>query len=99
MNRILSFMRKNIYYLLLGLCVLAIASIIIIAVALSNNKPPEPVGGGNNTVVTPPGPGDGKDNTPVVVEIIFDVPVRTGTIGMDFSDTVAVWNATMKNYR
>ena len=92
MQKVLGFMKKNLYYLLLGVCILAIGTVVTVGVLLAN-KPSTPTGGGSNNN---PNPNPDPDPTTVTEEIVFDVPVRIGTIGMDYSDSVSVYNMTMK---
>ena len=103
MRTILSFVKKNVYYFLLALCLIAIATIIVVGTAqnnrqqssvddthVSNGNLDDNENNNNNNNNNKPS----EDEQPTV--IIFDVPIKTGTIGMDYSNSEAVFNQTMK---
>lgn len=75
-NKIAAFLKRNIYYVLLVLCVLAIGTMITVAAIVNNN----------NDSQTPPvlNPDDGNNsgggNTPIVKEFIITMPVSGDVI-------------------
>ena len=90
------FLKRNIYYLLLILCIAVIATIITVTLVNANRDP-------ITDVVVPPDQGEvpNPDPTPDPGEtaIIFDAPVRVGEIGMDYSATEFVFSSTLNQFR
>lgn len=93
------FFKRNIYYLLLIVCIAVIATIVALTLVNANREPiadvntPPIVDGGGDAEE----PGTNPDPTPV--QIIFDAPVRTGEIGMDYSETDLVFHLTLGDSR
>lgn len=90
------FLKRNIYYLLLILCIAVIATIITVTLVNANRDP-------ITDVVVPPDQGEvpNPDPTPDPEDtaIIFDAPVRVGEIGMDYSATEFVFSSTLNQFR
>ena len=97
MKTMLKFLKRNIYYVLLILCIAAIATIVAVSLTTLNRNDVVDV------VVPPIDEGEEKPDTdpdPVIPEaMIFDAPVRTGEIGMDYSETQFVFHETLQQYR
>ena len=95
------FLKRNVYYLLLILCVAVIATIIAVTLATANNDSVVDVIKPGDEIEQPG--GDEKPGTDPEPEkptaIIFDAPVRTGEIGMDYSATEFVFSSTMNQMR
>lgn len=99
-NKILTFMKKNAFYFVLGFCVLAVALSVTLLLVLPSNsnqvaeKPPV------ETPVEPDDPNEPDEpNTPVkptVTEIVFRMPVD-GVVIKDYSEQM-VFNSTLGSY-
>ena len=80
-----SFVKKNIYYILIGLAVITLAVVLAITTT---------VGGKQNTEVVPPGP-DEPTNTDTI-EIV--APLENIELLKDYSGTDLMYNATLKQW-
>lgn len=105
MKRFGGFLKRNAFYFLIILCIASIATVIALAVTRNakstvgqeieaNNtpneqKPADTETGGQET----PKPED----KPAKKELTFIMPTN-GTIIRDYSDSVLVWSATLKQY-
>lgn len=79
-NKFTAFLKRNIYYILMILCVLAIGSMITVAAVLNNS-------GGDTDVVVPPNEPDVPTvNPPKPKEFILSMPVN-GEIILSFGAT------------
>ncbi len=99
LNKVTSFLKRNIYYVLMIGCVLAIGAIVT-TVALVNSQDTIIDAGGNPPIVTPdptpdPEPEPDPDPPVIVRDFIVTMPVMGGTIADSFNDTVLVWNDTL----
>lgn len=96
-NRLMAFLKKNIHYILMILCVIAIGVVVTVVAVLNTTKtndvdvikPNEP------TIEVPK-----EDETPVVIEKKFALimPVEGGVQGRIFSDTALSYNPTLSRY-
>lgn len=84
-NKITAFLKRNIYYVLLVLCVLAIGTMITVAAVVNNN-------GGETPPVIKPDDGNngGGSDLPIVKEFIITMPV-TGDVIAPFNPN-AIYN-------
>ena len=92
-SRVMAFLKKNIHYILMILCVIAIGVVVTVVAVLNTtktndvdvNKPNEP------TIEAP------DDEKPAVVEKKFALimPVEGGVQGRAFSDTALSYNPTL----
>lgn len=110
-QKVKAFFKKNIYYIVMIVCILAIAAMITVAVVLGGEETaptptPTPTPG-DVTDQNPPddsdavNPGDDDTNTPVdgtPEPIVFIVPVEGATIIKDYAMDSLVWSATLKQY-
>ena len=95
-SRVMAFLKKNIHYILMILCVIAIGVVVTVVAVLNTtktndvdvNKPNEP------TIEAP------DDEKPAVVEKKFALimPVEGGVQGRAFSDTALSYNPTLSRY-
>lgn len=113
MAKTLNFIKHNIYYILMGICILALASVITIAAVVNSNKK------ATNEIQNPitPGPqeqidnnneiddnnkekeNDAQLNNPVVVEQFYvSAPVDDYTIGQAFDNTALVYSSTHNHW-
>lgn len=91
-----SFLKKNIYYLLMIVCILAIGTMITIA-AINSAKNRDP-----NVIVNTPDPTDPQVTDPdpdPVVPIVFELPVKGAEIGDDYSMEALLYNSTLKQWQ
>ena len=105
-QKVKAFFKKNIYYIVMVVCILAIAAMITVAVVLggkSSVETPDTTIRGDVTedpgTVTPP---DDSGDTPVVTDpepIVFTLPVSGGTVIKDYAMDSLVWSSTLKQYR
>ncbi|MBQ8178527.1 MAG: M23 family metallopeptidase [Clostridia bacterium] len=114
-QKIKAFFKKNMYYMIMGVCVLAIGAMITVAVVVSENEakvdetPNEVINPGDNVqqqpdtdtpVITPP--DTDIPDTDVVVKpepIVFGMPVENGTVIKDYVMDTLVWCNTLKQYQ
>ena len=100
--KFINFVRHNLLYIVLALCILAVGlSVVFISISEKNKS-----NGLNNnlpTITDPDGddtPVDNPDDTPeipVVEEIIFAMPVSNPTDINEYSESM-VWNGTLNRY-
>ena len=108
-QKLKAFFKKNIYYIVMIVCILAIAAMITVAVVLGGEETtpvPAPTPGDvtdqnppdDSGTVTPP---DDTPDTPVDVTpepIVFGLPVAGGTVIKDYAMDTLVWSSTLKQY-
>lgn len=114
-QKIKAFFKKNMYYMIMGVCVLAIGAMITVAVVASNKNgkvdqtPNQVENPGNNVQDTP------NTDTPVITPpdteipntdvggkpepIVFLAPVENGTVIKDYTMDTLVWCNTLKQYQ
>ncbi len=109
-NKVKAFFKKNAYYIIMGVCVLAIGAMVTVAVITTNQKS-EPVQNNvvndvvepenEDPVVQPSDTDVDKKDQPVVKPdpIIFALPVKDGTISKDYTMDTLVWSSTLKQYQ
>lgn len=86
-SKVALFFKKNVYYILLGLSLLAVGIIITLALVLGNKAP---------AVEPPP-----NVTPPVTVPPVTMLAPIEGdyTVGKNFSDDNVVWYSTLKRYK
>lgn len=96
MKKIGTFLKNNIYYVILIVCVIAIATMVSIAIW---------GGGGKNNIAPPPSEGEGPtgeepgDNKPAETKpIVFALPALGNNVINPYVDDDMVWNKTLKEY-
>jgi Membrane proteins related to metalloendopeptidases len=88
-----AFLKRNVYYIIMGVCILAIGAMITVAV-LAKEKP-----GPADNNINPGGEDPGGEDPVVNPEpIVFDVPVDNATIIQDYTMTSLVWWDTLRHY-
>lgn len=108
MKRIGEFLKRNAVYFLILLCIASVATVIALAVTRDSAALPDndvPVGSVDDTPTTPSDPVVNPDTpvepvtpTPVIDEQKFYTPCNDATVSNGYSDTVVVWNQTLKQY-
>ena len=92
------FLKKNIYYVLLILCVAAIATIIIVAVTYNKNAPSL-----LDPIVEDPGTDPILDPDPtdpvITVPMTFMLPIQEANLGHDFSFSNFVFMSTQNRWQ
>lgn len=95
------FMKRNIYYVLLAVCILIIGTLVTIALVNENRTVPvinEPTADQNR-----PSDSNGDDieaNSPVGDEpVLFQMPLAEYTLGMEHSGNNLIFNTTMKQFQ
>jgi len=103
-KRLGRFFAKNVYYIILFVCVAAIATMITFAALRSGDNPVVELPPDN--IITPPpgdgevdGPGDGPEIPVVVDPITFRLPVDVYTVGMTFSGDEFIYSVTLLDSR
>lgn len=94
-----AFLKRNMYYIIMGVCVLAIGAMITVAV-LTQKQDPDPVN--NDPIVEDPVVEDPVVEDPVVEDpdpIVFSAPVASSTINKDYTMDTVVWWSTLKLYK
>ena len=91
-SKIGSFLKRNVYFIVCGVCVIAIASIIILA----------NVGGGKTETPAPANitiPVEDQTTVPVAdTTVRYVLPLNEFTILKDYSDSSLMYNATLKQW-
>ena len=101
------FFKKNVYYIIMAVCLLAIAAMITVAVITRNNQKSDPginVGPSDNITDEPTGTDtptinptdDPVDTTPIAV--VFASPVADSNVICDYCMDSLVWHQTLKQY-
>lgn len=77
-EKVMTFLKHNAYYLIMGICLIAIIAMITIAVVGVNNQPKDSI--------TPP--DDNNDNKPIIVEpdMDFILPVAGANVVVNYSN-------------
>ena len=111
-QKIKAFFKKNMYYMIMGVCVLAIGAMVTVAVVVGENNSdatpnenvtPDVVGptpDNDTPVITPP--DTNIPDTDVSVEptpIVFGLPVESGSVIKDYTMDTLVWSSTLKQYQ
>ena len=107
-QKVKAFFKKYMYYMIMGVCILAIGAMITVAavVGTKDNNPDQTPGNLDQGTVTPPDdevvtPPD-DDDTPVDTDpdpIVFTMPVSGGTLVKDYTMDTLVWSTTLKQYQ
>ena len=101
------FLKRNVFYILIVLCIACVATIIALAVTgdFSGDDGAvvvNPDGDPGDDVLKPEDPDDDKeeddDKEPVVEPLSFASPVN-GSVSQEYSDSVLVWNPTLGQYQ
>ncbi len=98
-NGALQFFKKNIYLILMVVCILAIGTLITLTALNKNNDS----GNITDTIINNNGNNTNNNNNNnnnngnTVVELVFALPVE-GEVIKGYSDTVLVYNATLKHW-
>ena len=105
------FFKKNGYYVLLGICILAIVAMVTVAIVAANKKSGIPVGTlpSDDVEVVVPTPDDGaggnnqevvnpEPTTPVDKPVAFILPVANCTILKEYTDSGLEYNQTLGRY-
>ena len=100
------FLKRNVFYILIVLCIACVATIIALAVTgdFSGDDGAvvvNPDGDPGDDVLKPEDPDDDKDDDdkePVVEPLSFASPVN-GSVSQEYSDSVLVWNPTLGQYQ
>ena len=110
LQKLKTFFKKNMYFIIMGVSVLAIGAMITVAVVASDKKAPTD-STPSDTIVLPP-----VDDTPVVdpvpdtpvvdtpeeptpTPIVFISPVAQGSIIKDYTMDTLVYSSTLKQYQ
>ncbi len=106
-NRFVAFLKRNVYYVIMGVCILAIGGMVTYAL-LNNNPPPEgpplvvdpdPTDPADPVDPTGTDPVDPTDPTGSTTPVVFDWPVMGGHIIVDYTMDSLVWHMTLGHYR
>ncbi len=106
------FLKKNIYYIIMAICLLAIAAMITVTLVTRNSgvsdEPSTPVGPSTSDDDFNQGNGD-EQNPPVVdtdpepvvptpTPVVFVSPVNDANVTNDFTMDSLIWHNTLKHY-
>ncbi len=94
-SRLMAFLKKNIHYILMILCVIAIGVVVTVVAVLNTTKQDADINKPDVPSIEVP-----DDDTPVVVEKKFALlmMVEDGVKGRGFSDTALSYNPTLSRY-
>lgn len=100
-KKIGEFMKRNAFYLLIVLCIASVATVIALAASRDFGSDPgsavvQPEPDDPGTPDEPDDP-DEKPDAPEEPTLSFESPVN-GTVSLEYSDTVLVWNDTLGQY-
>ena len=108
LQKLKMFFKKNMYFIIMGVSVLAIGAMITVAVVTSNSDAPTDTTPSDTIVLPPvddtpvidPIPDTPVDNTPnEPTPIVFISPVSQGTIIKDYTMDTLVYSSTLKQYQ
>lgn len=88
-SRVATFFKRNIYYVLMVVCVVAIGTMITVAAVVNNNKGPD------TDVIVPPTENPGE----VPTEFVLRSPIADAITTKVFSDTSLIHDGTENVYR
>ena len=96
-SKILAYLKKNIYYVMMIGCVLAIATIVTVVAVVNTPKGDMniPIDNNLNQDDNTNKPVDKPQDTPFVLAM----PVKDGTVIKEFNDKKLVFDVTQKDYR
>lgn len=101
------FFKKNMYYLIMAVCLIAVAAMITVTVLMRNanqniiDQPNEPVITDPDPIVDPDpvvNPDPIVDPDPVVTPIVFACPVDNVNIVQDYAEHHLVWYTSLEKY-
>lgn len=104
LNKVIKFLRKNIYYVLIIVCIAAIGTMVTITLARDkhrNTNLPTIVTPDDKPIITPDDDpsipiDDPNSNKPKPV--VFINPVANATVGMGYSETELVFSKTLEQW-
>lgn len=101
-NKFTSFIKKNIYYLLMIACIVAIGTMITIAAinGIRNDEPSVIIEGPEE--LEPPEENDPPENNtpePTITTPVFAMPVEGAEMGRGFSMDVLLYNETLDQWQ
>lgn len=110
-GKLRTFLKKNVYYIILGACLLAIAAMITVAIVTKANEnndvtpvgPSENVEPEQNEPNEPSDPNDPNEpgepsETEKPTAIVFASPVKDANVQKDYTMDTLVWHKTLKQY-
>ena len=109
-QKVKAFFKRNVYYIIMLVAILAIAAMITVAVLTTRNNGnigDDPSGPAVNTPDdnNPNTPDDNNPNTPNIPDgpskpdkIVFTAPVNGGTLVKDYSMDMIIYSSTLKQY-
>lgn len=111
-GKIKMFFKKNVYYIIMAICLLAIAAMITVAVITrnkSNNQPAIDAGPSDNITQEPTDTTPTNTDEPTVnpinnptdttpVAVVFASPVSESNVICDYCMDSLVWHQTLKQY-
>lgn len=104
-GKVRTFLKKNVYYIIMVLCLLAIAAMIAVAVVTKTNAATDVTPAGPTENVEPADPSENEPQEPneqtepeKPVSIVFATPVKDANVQKDYSMDSLVWHKTLKQY-
>jgi len=101
-NTALIFLRKNLYYLLIGIAMIIIAAVITVVMINKNSDPSANKESNKNSESVSDsdsgGQQGGDPSDPVDTKIVFVMPVENGTVLKDYTVSTVVFNKTLGIY-
>jgi len=93
-SKVATFLKKNIYYILMVVAVLAIVAMIVVAAVAGQQDTPIDGPNHDDPVINKP-----DDNKPTVddkpeFKFVIALPIETETIGLDYSEDELVFHPT-----
>lgn len=99
-KKAVAFLKRNVYYIIMLLCLIAIATMVTLTIINKNKEVPVvPV----NNIEDPTDPTDPTNPTdptdPTITDpIVFALPVANQNIIKDYAMDTLVWHSTLKQY-
>lgn len=101
-KKLIAFLKRNAYYVIIIVCIAAIATILGVTLSKDRNATPPGMDQEIPSDVKPdPNNPDGGGETPVdgkPTPVIFCMPVENATVLKDFVMDSVVWNGTLRQY-
>ncbi|MGN1042015.1 MAG: peptidoglycan DD-metalloendopeptidase family protein [Christensenellales bacterium] len=111
-GKLKTFLKKNVYYIIMGVCLIAIAAMVTVALVTKKdngvvdvgpsqnveNPPAENIGEDKDPTKTPETSDDSPTIIPTPTVVVFASPVSDVNVIKDYCMDSLVWNGTLKHY-
>lgn len=110
-EKFVQFMKRNVYYIVMAVCIIAIIAMITVALVLTipsdqngggliiDDGPNNSVNGDDNTPNEPKEPDAPTVTDPVEEKMIFSSPVSGGSVIKPYSVDMPIWSVTLNKHQ